>query len=267
MEWFKDSKKIDEGTGIVKKIFAGEKLGAQSRISVSASASGIFYEASTVVNVNNIDFIVSPLTYVPPFYRGSPLPTPESIVEVYATPHLYSGNSRISSPNLIFEWKLDGKIIQEQSGRGKNKFVFSLPKTPLGENEIALKVSSLNGTIAHEKKEKVAIRRPEIILYKTSSLLGKSAQAISTLETKSGEEFAMVAEPFFFDFNSILRSTVSWFGNGTKISTGLEQNPFLLELSSSPGTESENKISFKIEDGNNIFQKGEGGINIKITNN
>lgn len=272
LEWFKNGKKIDEGTGVIKKIFGGEKVGSQTTISVSVSADNNFYETLANIGVNDIDFIINPFTYTPAFYRGSALPTSGSVVEVYAIPHIFYGNSRISSGNLLFEWSLDGKTIQEQSGRGKNKLVFSFPKTPLGENEISVKVSSLNGALAHEKIERVAIQRPEIILYKTSSLLGKSAVAISPssasggggFEVKSGEEFSVVAEPFFFDFNSILRSTISWLGNGVKINTGKEQNPFLLELTSQPSTESENNISFKIENKDNVFQKGESGIIVKI---
>lgn len=263
-EWFKNGKKIDEGDGIVKKIFEGGKIGSQTRISVLVSANGNFFEDTAQISVNDIDFIVNPLTYTPSFYRGSALPTPGSIVEIYAVPHIYSAGSRISSTNLIFEWSLDGKIIQEQSGRGKSKLIFSLPETPLGENEITLKVSSLNEAASHEKIEKVEMRLPEIVLYKTNPLLGKFAVAISEFETKSGEEFAVIAEPFFFDFNSILRSTVSWLANGVKINTRQEQNLFLLELSSSPGLESENNISFKLEDKDNIFQKGEKRITIKV---
>jgi len=261
-EWFKDGKKIDEGTGVVKKTFPGEKLGAQTNISVVSAENS----ASARISVNDIDFIINPLTYTPPFYNGSPLPTPGSVVEIYTIPHVHSGGLRISPQNLIFEWTLDKDPVQEQSGRGKNKFTFALPKTFLGANEVILKVGSLNGVISHEKRFVVEMRRPEIILYKQSSLLGKSALALSSFETKSGEEFAVAAEPFFFDFNSLTRSVVSWLANGAKISTGVEQNSFLLELSSQTGSESENNISFKIEDEKNVFQKGEAQINIKIQN-
>ncbi|HEY4521679.1 MAG TPA: hypothetical protein VJH05_00885 [Candidatus Paceibacterota bacterium] len=259
-EWFKDGKKIDEGNGITQKTFSGEKLGAQTKI----IAVTVGNSASAQINVNDIDFIINPLAYTPPFYRGSPLPTSGSVVEIYTVPHIHSGGSRISPQNLIFEWTLDGNPIREQSGKGKNKFIFALPKTFLGVNEVTLKASSLNGAISHEKRFIVEMRRPEIILYKQSSLLGKSALAFSSFETKSGEEFAVAAEPFFFDIDSLFHSTLSWFTNGSKISSGQEQNPFLLELSSQSGSESENNISFKIENEKNVFQKGEGKINIKI---
>ena len=259
-EWFKNGKKIDEGTGIVKKTFPGEKLGAQTTVSVVSADNS----ASEKISVNDIDFVVKPLTYTPTFYRGSALPTPGSVVEVYEVPHTYSGALRISAQNLIFEWQLDNQNIQEQSGRGKNKLTFALPKTFFGVNEISLKVSSLNGAIAHEKRTIVEMRQPEIILYKQSSLLGKSALAFSSFETKSGEEFSVAAEPFFFDTNSLFRSAISWLANGSKISTGVEQNPFLLELSSQSGNESENNISFKIENESNVFQKGEGRITVKV---
>ena len=103
-EWFKDGKKIDEGNGITKKIFAGEKIGTQTRVGVVATSERNTFSALADIQINDIDFVINPLTYVPAFYRGSALPTPESIVEVYAVPHLYSGASRISSSNLIFLW-------------------------------------------------------------------------------------------------------------------------------------------------------------------
>ncbi|MEK7559722.1 MAG: hypothetical protein AAB522_00255 [Patescibacteria group bacterium] len=266
-EWFKNGKKVDEGTGVRKKIFEGEGLGSQINIRVTArSPEGKFYEAVAQIGINDIDFIVSPLTYVPPFYRAQALPTSGSIVEVYAIPHLYSQGSRISLPNIIFEWKLDGNAVKEQSGRGKSRFTFSLPKTLMGENEITLKVSSLNGNTAYEETKKIIIKKSEIILYKTSPLLGKSSLAISQLQLKSGENLAVAAEPFFFDLNSFAKSAVSWFVNGSKINTGKEQNPFILELSSPADSKSENNISFKIESEENIFQKGGSEIIIKVQN-
>ena len=264
-EWFKDGKKIDEGTGIVKKVFAGEKVGSRTVISVSASADDKFYEALANISVNDIDFIINPFTYTPFGYRGAALATPGSSVEIYAVPHIFSGGRRLGTTGLTYEWVLDGSSVQEQSGRGKNKLTISFPKIPQGDVSVALNVFSGEQLVA-QKSETVSIYSPQVIFYETNSLLGKSARAISELIAPPGAQFALAVEPFFFDFNSIIRGAISWLANGSKIEPARADNLFVLELNSPQDEESESNILFKIEDEKNIFQKKEGRINIKIRN-
>ncbi|MEK7502847.1 MAG: hypothetical protein AAB556_00185 [Patescibacteria group bacterium] len=260
-EWFKDGKKIDEGVGITKKIFPGEKLGTRTRISaVSAENS-----ASADISVNDIDFIINSFTYTPFGYRGAALATPGSVAEIYAIPHIFSNGRRISSTGLTYEWSIEGSPVQEQSGRGKNKLTISIPKIPQGDVTVSLNVFSGEQLVA-QKKEKVEIHSPQIVFYKTNSLLGKGAKALSEFTSPPGAEFALAAEPFFFDFNSIVRGVVSWLANGTKIEPSRADNLFVLELSSAPNEESESNILFKIGDEKNVFQNKEGRINIKIRN-
>lgn len=264
-EWFKDGKKIDAGVGIVKKIFAGEKIGSQTTISVSTSADGKFYKSFVNININDIDFIINPLTYTPFGYRGSSLSTPGSIAEIYAIPHVFSNGRRSNLTNLRYEWTLENSPVKEQSGQGKNKLTISLPKIPRGEVVVALDIYSGERLVA-QKKEKIVVYSPQIVFYETNSLLGKRALAISDFAAHPGTEFALAAEPFFFDFNSILRGTISWLANGIKIEPARAENLFTLELSSASNEESENNILFKIEDEKNIFQNKEGRITIKIQN-
>lgn len=262
-EWFKDGKKIDAGTGITKKSFLGEKIGSRTTISISVSADSKFFKTSESININDVDFIINPLTYTPFGYRGSTLATPGSIVEVHAVPHIFSGGKRLNPANLTYEWKLENTPIKEQSGRGKNKLAIMLPKTPQGETEVFLE-TYLDGQLAAQKTTKIATHSSQILFYETSSLLGKRAKAVSELTAKPGTQFALAAEPFFFDFSSLLRGTISWFAGGAKIEPARAENLFTLELSSPPEKESESNILFKIEDEKNVFQNKEGRITIKI---
>ena len=264
-EWFKDGKKIDEGTGIVKKIFTGEKLGTQTTIKVSASSDGKTFSASAQITANSVDFIINPLTYTPFGYRGSALSTPGSVVEIYAVPHIFSGGRRLNTTALTYKWALDDSPVQEQSGRGKSKLAVALPKTPLGEIAVTIDIFSGEELVA-QKRERMAMYSPQIVFYQTNSLLGKSNRAISELVAPPGTEFALAVEPFFSDFNSLLRGAISWFAGGAKIEPARADNLFTLELSSPSNEESENNILFRIEDEKNVFQNKDGRINIKIKN-
>lgn len=264
-EWFKNGKKINAGTGVAKKSFPGEKIGSRTTISVSVSADGKSFQASASISANDIDFIINPLTYTPFGYRGSALPTPGSFVEIYAIPHIFSGGKRLGTANLNYEWALEDSPIQEQSGQGKNKLTIAMPKTPQGDVDFSLEVFSGDQLVA-QKRERMEIYSPQIVFYETNSLLGKKQKALSELIAPPGAEFALAAEPFFFDFNSILRGVVGWLANGKKIEPARADNLFVLELKSPPNEESENSILFKIEDEKNVFQNKEGRINIKIIN-
>ncbi len=265
-EWFENGKLIDSGTGISKKNFSGKKIGAQINIKVNASLEGKIYSSNFLYTINDAELIVRPLTYTPPFYRGSAFASPGSIVEVYAIPHIFFGGQKINSSNLIFEWKIDGNPVKEQSGKGKNKFTVELPENLMGENVVKVKINSQNGLQTYEKSIKVLTQKPEIIFYGKNPLLGRTVLASSAFETQSGKDFSIVAEPFFFDIRSIVRASISWIIDGIKINSGQETNPFLLDLTSQTGTKSENNVLFKMGDEKNIFQNGEGKIIINIKN-
>lgn len=261
--WFLNGKRIDSGVGLSEKTFTAGKLGSEMNILVeAASAEGLSYEARAFVSVADIDFIINPLTYTPPFYRGAPLATPGSDVEIIAVPHLYSRNTRIGPQNLIYEWSLDKKPLPAQSGGEKNKILLRLADVRASEYEISLRVSAAGGEIFAEKDARVKTTAPEVIFYQTNPLTGFGSLALSSFFVRAGEQFSILAEPFYFSLNLLSGAELIWKANGEEIKPD-GQNSRLLNLEAPAGTESGADISATIKDAKLLFQNAEGRLNVK----
>lgn len=266
--WFLNGKEVASGRGVVDQTFTAGKLGSQMEIRLAAtSADGNFYETSAGIAIADIDFIINPLTYAPNFYRGAALPTPGSIVEIIALPHLYSVGARLNPQSLIYEWSLDDKPVLNQSGGGKNKLALKLADVGSSEYVVTVKVSSLSGGASTQKNARLKTYAPEILFYETSALTGTKPKAIALFLGRAGSSFSILAEPFFFDLDSLKRAVFTWKANGEKIAIPSDgvRNQKLLELTAPPDTESQTNFSLRVEDKEAIFQQAEATLQVTAT--
>ncbi len=264
--WFLDEKNIASGVGLKEQSFQAGKIGSEMNIRVEIiSADGVSYEAGAKITISDIDFIIYPLTYIPNFYRGSALATPGSLVEIIAVPHLFFGGERLRAQNLIYEWSIDDKPFQNQSGGGKNKFSVKLADVGNSDYIISLKVSTLDGEISAQKSARLKTTQPEILFYETNALTGLKPAALNSFLGRAGDSFSILAEPFYFDLGSLARAKFNWSANGaaaTPPPAGGAKNPLLLELAAPANTDSQTIFDLKIEDRRALFQQAEALINI-----
>ncbi|MBI2020989.1 hypothetical protein HYS99_00560 [Candidatus Giovannonibacteria bacterium] len=263
--WYLDGKKIDEGTGLTEQTFVARKLGSKMNIRAAVlSADGEYFEDSITISVSDIDLIISPLTYTPPFYRGAPLASPGSVVEIIAIPHLYSGSARINPQSLIYEWSLNNKPVQNQSGGGKNILSLKLADVSNSEQVVTLKASTVSGNTSVERNVRVRTYQPEILFYETNSVTGKKVKASSFFNFTPASSFSILAEPFYMALESLLKSKFTWFVNGNIFSENAK-NPLVLDLTAPPDSESQTNFSLKIEDVGTLFQRVSGILTVRIT--
>ncbi|QQG42704.1 MAG: hypothetical protein HYW15_00555 [Candidatus Giovannonibacteria bacterium] len=261
--WFLGGKKVDSGVGLSEKTFTAGKLGTELNIIVEvASVEGLFYEARANINVADIDFVVHPLTHTPLLYRGAALATPGSEVGIIAVPHLFRNGAKLKPQNLIYEWSLDRKPLLSQSGGGRNKLLLRLADIRGGEYEISLRVSAADNEIFTGKTARFKTAAPEIVFYKTNPLTGQGSSALSSFFARAGEQFSILAEPFYFGLDSLSRAGFDWRANGEKINPDAG-NPRLLNLEAPAGAESAADVSITIKDAKALFQNAEGRLNIK----
>jgi len=261
-QWYLNGKVVVSGKGITEQTFLATKVGTIMNIKVVAVASdGLTYAASASVPISDIDLIMRADTYTPNGYRGASLPTPGSILEVYAVPYLYSGGAKISVQNLIYEWFLDDKKMSGLSGQGKNKIILELPNLGSGEYEIKLKASSISGSVVMEKNMKISTQTPRILFYETNPLAGRSSRAFSIFNIKAGGSFAILAEPYFFDLRSLARAAFSWSTANTVIERTSE-NPRILEIAAPQDAQSSTDFALSINDKKTIFQRAEAVLTV-----
>ena len=261
IDWFLNGKLAASGRGLRAQEFTASKLGSVMNMRVAAiSEEGVGYESLLSIPINDADLVVRPLTYTPSFYRGSALPTPGSLVEITAMPHVFRGGARISAQNLVYEWKVDNIFLGNESGGGKNKLLLSLADVSGSSYLVSAKVSAPGSNVSVERSIRVKTASPEILFYQINSLAGTRPFAFSGLRISAGEKISISAEPYFFDLASLAKAVFSWLADGVPLTD--VQNPRLLELKSPEGTDSQGTFNLKIEDKNTIFQNAEANLSI-----
>ena len=261
INWFLNGKLIASGTGLRAQEFTASELGSVMNIRVTAiSEEGVGYESLLSIFINDIDLILRPLTYTPNFYRGSPLPTPGSLAEVIAIPHIFRNGTRVSAANLIYEWKVDNTFLRNESGGGKNKLLLELADVGGGSYIVSVKVSLPGSGASAERTIRVKTASPEILFYKTSPLTGIRPLAFSGLGISAGEKISVSAEPYFFDLASLAKAAFSWLADGAPLEN--VKNPRVLELEAPAGSDSQGTFNLKIEDKKTIFQNADANLSI-----
>lgn len=262
--WLLNGKLIASGLGITSQTFTAANLGATMKIDVSLTTpDGQVFSKSLTIYIGDVDLIINPLTYVPSFYRGSPLASAAGSVEVYAVPHLYSSGAKIASQNLIYEWYLNDEKIGNQSGQGRDKMIFSLFDSGGTTYSVKLKVSSISGSVTAGKSLTIKPFDPQIIFYKTDPLLGHSKKSRVSFEIQGGQNASVLAEPYFFGLNSLSSAAVIWTADGKEFKQPQDKNPFLLEIAAPQNAVSLTNFSLTINDKRTIHQNSAGQFNIK----
>lgn len=263
IQWFLNGKPLASGTGLTSQTITVGGLGSTMNINVSAIASGKSYSASLLIKVADIDIVVNPLTYIPPFYRGAPLASSASTVEIYAVPQLYSGGVFISSQNLVYEWELNRNKIPEQSGFGKNKIVLTLPDVGGMIHSIVVKVSDTSNTITAEKTAVIIPVKPQILTYESNPLLGRSSKMSYSYEVKNGSSISILAEPYYYDLGALASALISWSANGEKFAQPAGKNPLLLEIDAPPNSINITNFSLSLTNKRIIHQNAQASFNVK----
>ena len=179
-------------------------------------------------------------------------------------PHLFTGGERLRAQNLIYEWSIDDKPFQNQSGGGKNKFSIKLADVGNSDYIVTLKVSTLDSKISSQKSARLKTTMPEILFYETNTLTGLKPMALNSFLGRAGDSFSILAEPFYFDLVSLARAKFNWSANGAAADSSVK-NPLLLELAAPANTDSQTIFDLKIEDSRALFQQTEASINISAT--
>ncbi len=268
VDWFLNGKLVASGRGLRAQEFTASNLGSVMNIeAVAISEEGLEYETSLFAAINDADLILRPLTYAPAFYRGSPLSTPGSQIEIIALPHVFRNGARVSAANLIYEWKIDNTFLGNESGGGKNKLTLALADVSGSDYIVSVKVSLPAGQAglpgsgaAAERNVRIKTVNPEILFYQTNSLTGIRPFAFSSLKVSAGEKISISAEPYFFDLASLAKAAFSWLADGAPLTD--IKNPRVLELETPAGTDSQGVFNLKIEDKKTIFQNADANLSI-----
>jgi len=263
--WVLNGTVLKRGVGIKKIQFEAGKLGSKSTIDVVVRGTRIgTVTESITITPTEVDLIWEADTYTPPFYKGKALPSSDAEITIVAIPQfITSSGNKIKSSDLIFTWKMDGKVLGSQSGRGKDSVKIKGSKI-FSSTLVQVDVSSLNNTLQGYGFEVIASVQPKIVFYENDIIFGmKYENALNGRFSLLNEEINITAHPYFFsgDKRVISDFDYSWRVNDSKVSasSGDESSIVLRQVGEEEG---EASVSLDIQNLNRILQSARASLSV-----
>lgn len=257
--------------GVTKKEGVGEKSisfttsieGKPSEIKVTViDQNGESSESTYTLSPSEVDLVVEPSSFVPPFYRGKSAFIPQGRVKITAVTNIISNGVRLSDSNLTFKWKKDGVIIANSSGRGKNIFQFN-GTVPIKDISVSLEIFDSKNTLLTSKAISIRHHEPEILFYEDSPLYGIMLNNVISGYYYIGdqEEFMVTTYPLYFNVANAESQQIKykWSVNGEKIDQEDYPNKILFKQIGGAGM---TEVSLGIDGVDKIFQRAKNNFNV-----
>lgn len=197
--WYANETVIASGIGVSETTILTGPLGTETRIRVEARASEGTAFAEGVFRPTEIDLLWEADSYVPPFYRGRSLPSSGSDVRLFAVPRFKQVGATTFVPpdELIYTWKLGGKIVKIISGRGKHSVTIASPSL-FGSETVSVDVKTADGSLVGSSSVRIPSVEPSLVLYENHPVFGiLYHRALQSPATVSEVETTFTAVPYF----------------------------------------------------------------------
>jgi hypothetical protein len=222
----------------------------------STGPDGRRYAISQEFVSADIDLLIEPLTYVPPFFRGLALPSAQSFVRITAVPHIINTRGqRVSPSDIDFDWAVEGVVLGSQSGVGKNSVVIQAAILPYSEVSVFVSATYQQNSITVSKSKSIETVEPLSMVYERKPLLGTQYQRLlQTSFQPEGDEFTLIGEPYYFSLDDMQDSALRhrWKINGNTIQENIDMEPVVFRNEEAEGGSV--RISYEIENFNKLLQ-------------
>lgn len=222
--WTLNGKGQLQGVGKKNFTFRVGEVGSLTALHVEVATEEFGIIAKDIqIQPSDVDILWEANTYTPPFYKGKALPTSQSFIKMIGIPYFIGKTGKISPDNLVFSWKKTYTPNPNDSGIGKNIYLYRGTYT-LNDDIIDTTVSSGDETLFISKKTKISISEPKIIFYENRPLEGtRYENSLGGNFSIKAKELTLRAEPYFFSFSNTNNNSADfeWQLDGKK----LEANP------------------------------------------
>lgn len=217
--------------GVGQKSFSvnAPALGQTTTITATISLSdGDLNEVATIKPAIMTMLWQADDSYVPPFYEGKAMPSPDSTVKIVALPEIKNGSSFVNPNNIVYSWSLDSTADANSSGYGKNYYTY-VSDYLNSSNNVSVTASTLDQQNVIDGNINVSTKTPKIDFYKNDPTLGTIwEQALSDGHQVTGNEIIQAA-PYFISPQEIRIPflTFTWSINGEQIAVPSYSKNFL----------------------------------------
>ncbi|MFA5736676.1 MAG: hypothetical protein WC893_00725 [Candidatus Paceibacterota bacterium] len=249
INWYLDNKLQDSYTNKKQFSFFVGKAGTSNQVKIIIKNNQYQMSKTLIFEPAEVNLVWQAGTEVPNFYRGKALPTPESLIKIWAIPNIInSSGKKTLSENLSYRWYINGNLVSNSSGIGRNTFLTSANKD-FTEKIINVLVSDSSNNLVAENSLSIKPQAPKIIFYESKPLEGIDYNnALSNNLTLINQEITIKAQPYFFGLNQIGQPSFSWLLNNQKFTPPNDNS--LVTFRYKPETEGLSKINLVVANSN-----------------
>jgi hypothetical protein len=186
------------------------------------------------------------------------------VVRFTAIPRLTDKNgTEIPASNLVYTWKKNGTVVQDQSGYGRTNMITQDDSYIRDGNDIIVEVSSMDHTAQATGVSSVIPKVSQVLVYEKDPALGtRYENAISNTVNIIGNEMELVAEPYFFSVTNRDAGQIdySWLVNDQPVSGNDRKSGVVLKPAT--GASGKASLSLIVQNQRQILQGGKLFSNI-----
>ncbi|MFA6253766.1 MAG: hypothetical protein WC640_00675 [Candidatus Paceibacterota bacterium] len=254
MSWSVNGETVVVGTGKKSFVFSLGPVGVQTNVTVYVEARGGQKASKTFIfDPTEIDLFWETQTSKPAFYQGKALPSAGSIIKIVALPYIVNHDGqKITSDNLIYNWKRNGVSMGEFSGLGKNSAIVNANQEN-SQVKISVEALSQADNIRATKDLIINLVKPEVVFYEKKPLEGINyGQVLSTEYPLFDEEVTVRAEPYFLPINSNLFFKYLWTLDQSPAESRPD-DPLAITLRRGQDVSGSNRVNFSVQGQNSTF--------------
>lgn len=267
--WHINNVERKKGLGLTTFQFLAPEAGETLELFVTVDrGNGSTFANFINIQTASVDLITEADTYIPPFYKGRSLFTPQSNVKIAAIASLFENGVKLSKNQIIYNWYRNGEYITEVSGVGKDSAVFqgNMVSRPFNVSVIA---ESINSNLKAEKSILISTKNPKVVLYENNPIYGSVFEkSLSGTFNFDREEVGITAVPYFFsaDRRDSEYLKYSWFENGREIGENT-LGSFINYLNPNKEKNGISNLGVEIESNKNFLQNNSSYFQINVLGN
>ncbi|KKS27341.1 MAG: hypothetical protein UU84_C0006G0002 [Candidatus Yanofskybacteria bacterium GW2011_GWC2_41_9] len=231
--WFLNGARQTGASGLNKNTFAFRtgSVGTVYRVNVSATTPNGENLSDTInFTVSDVDLTWIANSQAPIFYRAKIMPTQNSLVIISALPFIYRPGTKnlMASNNLIYNWKIDGKMDSEKSGANKSSYVLRASNFPGNSYSVQVEIKTADNSASLNKDILIPVVKPQVFMHfsdpKTNLPYGVALKNLTT----GAANLNFIAETYFFTAPAKNLKWL-WFINNAEVG-GVNKKPWLATL-------------------------------------
>lgn len=265
--WEMDGKTIQKGFGLTKLEMIAPPLGKKIKLTVSASTNtGIKLSDSILISSGSVDMIIEGDGYTTPLFQGKLPLSYQNTFRIIAVPHLADSKGvEYKAQDLVYQWKRNSRVIEDQSGYGKQTLSLVGDIVPR-EATISVTVSTRDSKERTTGYISVPYISPSVSFYEDDYLYGPlfNKTIKSPIIIGKEKELNVLMAPFGFNkpTKGLGNLALTWTINGHE-RPELSANESIT-LRAPDGVSGSSRVGLEITNDKQILQNANNGFSIKF---